>query len=63
MKMSKTRWRSDVKLAVELFGREHVAEKLRVLPSSVDYWVKGISMPAPESTLFNRLDSLLNTQG
>lgn len=57
--MTKTKWRSDVRLAVDLFGIDTVAEELRVGTSAVKAWLKGLTTPAEGSTIPNRLQSLL----
>lgn len=57
--MSKTKWRRDVRLAVDLFGVDGVAKTLRVGESAVKSWMKGLTIPAPDSTIPNRLATLL----
>lgn len=57
--MTKTKWRRDVRLAVDLFGVDGVAKELRVGASAVQAWMKGLTTPSPESTIPNRLASLL----
>lgn len=53
-------WKRDVKLAVELFGKEEVARNLRVTTDAVRSWLKGVSVPSAESTIPTRLATLLD---
>lgn len=57
--MTKTKWRRDVRLAVDYFGVDGVAKELGVKATAVQSWLKGLTAPANESTLPNRLASLL----
>lgn len=57
--VTKTKWRRDVRLAVDLFGIGDVAKELRVAETAVRSWLKGLTVPSPESTIPNRLQTML----
>lgn len=53
------KWRADVRLAVEIFGKDHVARFMRVTSAAVDRWLTGVHVPDAASSLPNRLKTLL----
>ena len=57
---SKRSWSRDVKLAIEIYGEEHVAKKLHVDAGVLVNWLRGKSVPLPGSTIPTRLATLLH---
>lgn len=57
--MTKKKFREDVRLAVELFGMNELTRELGVAPSAINGWLRGTTVPPPDSPIVNKLAFML----